>query len=210
MWDLIVSVPDHCLSFYFPLYYLSLASPNPTYLPAFPHTPIIPCIPYFPLPSYPSPLIPIPLIPYPNLSPTLPYPSGFSRPYHTLLSLLLLFPRIPSPTYLPSHLCRTLAFSTFRFTRIPSPVPCPTLPYTSRPVYGPKRFLPYLYLNPSLLYPPLPSQQPPPQPYATHLLPTFPLLYSRIPSTPLIYHILLYPPISSPLLSSPTSPYPIP
>ena len=80
---------------------------------------------------------------------------------------------------------------------MPSPVPYPILPYPSGPVQGLKRFLPYLYLNPSLLFRPNI-----PLPYATHLLPTVPLLYPRIPSTPLIYHILLYPPLSSPTIFS--------
>ena len=109
--------------------------PYPTYLPAFPRTPVIPCIPYPPLRSYPSPLIPsLPLDPYPNVSPTLPYPSGhFSPlPYYTHSSTTL--PSHPLP-YLPTLTpLSCLAFPTLRSTRMPSPVHYPTLPYPSGPV----------------------------------------------------------------------------
>ena len=76
--------------------------------------------PLLPVPSHP---LPSPLIAYP----TLPYPSGLSLPNPTILSLLLLFPRIPSPTYLPSHPYPTLAFPTLRSPRIPSLVPYLTI-----------------------------------------------------------------------------------
>ena len=73
------------------------------YLPTFPLTPILPLqfLPSAPLISLPSHPLRFPLIPYPTLSPILPYPSGLSRHYPTMLSPLLLFHRIPSPTYLP-------------------------------------------------------------------------------------------------------------
>ena len=120
-----------------------------------------------------------------------------------------------------SHVCAPLASP---------PVPYPTLPYPSGPSRGRNVYFPTSlgYLNPSLLYPPLPYRPNTPLPYTTHLLHTFPLLCPRIPSTPLIspalipcpsipssllpYHLLpspffshlpLYPPLLYPTLPSP-------
>ena len=217
--------------------------PHPSHLfpslpyPRFPYLPYstLPSLPYYTLPSTTLPLHPLPtylpshhchifafptlcsphtrplasppLIPYPTLSPTLPYPSGLSRLYHTILSPLL-FPCIPS---LP--------------TLIPPSYPC--IPYRSLPSHplpdrsrGRNIFFPTSlgYLNPSLLYPPLSYHPNAPLHYATHLLPTLPLFYPRIPSTSLISPALIpyrtasspSPTLSSHLLSSPTSPYSLP
>ena len=143
-------------------------------------------------------------------------------PYYTLPSTTL--PAHPLPTYLPSH----PAFLTLRSPRIPSPPLAspplsPTLPYHIPPDRSRGRNVSFPtslgYLNPSLLYPPLPYRPNTPLPYATHLLPTFPLLYPRIPSTPLIspalipYPTVPSPPLPSPLLPSPLFsrlPYPLP
>ena len=156
-------------------------------------------------------------------SPTLPYPSGLSRPYPTIRFLLLLFPRIPSPTYLPSHPYHTLAFSTIRSPRTPSPripfpVPYPTLPYHIPPDRSRGRNVSFPtsigYLNPSLLYPPLTCRpNTPTLRYQSTSCLSFPLLYSRIPripSTPFIFPGLIpYPTVPSPLLSYPILPSPL-
>ena len=99
--------------------YLIILSP----LLPYPCTPIIPLhfLSSAPLTSLPSHPLPSLLISYPVLSHTLPYPSGLSRPYPTILSPLLPFPRIPSPTYVPSQPYPTLAFPTLRSPRVPSP-----------------------------------------------------------------------------------------
>ena len=152
---------------YFTLPSTTLPSHPFPYLPTFPRTPIIHLHSLHPLPS--------PLIPYPTLSSTLPNPSGLSRPYPTILSNLLLVSRIPSPTYLPSHSYPTLAFPAFRSSRIP-PLASPSLAPPSLSVPPLSSTLPYHippdrsrgrnvsfpatigYLNPSLLYPPLPCR----------------------------------------------------
>ena len=85
---------------------------------------------------------------------------------------------------------------------MPSPVPYPTLPYHIHPDRSRGRNVSFPTSTLTLPYSTLPYRPNTPLPYATHLLPTFPLLYPRIPSTPLIYHILLYPPLSSPTISS--------
>ena len=209
--------PAHTL-LYSPLCYLSLASPPlPTYLLSHPyHTLAFPTLrsphtrPLAPLPS--------PLTPYPTLSPTLPYSSGLYRSYPTILSPLLIFlhllpylPTYPRTPILPLHFLSSAPLASF-------PSPAPTLPYHSPPDRSRGRNVSFPtslgYLNPSLLYPPLPYRPNTPLPCATHLLPTFPLLYPRIRSTPLTSPALIphptVPPFSSHLLSSPTSPYPLP
>ena len=99
-------------------------------------------------------------------------------------------------------------------TPLASPPLSPALPYRIPPdrSRGPNvSFRTSLgYLNPSLLYPPLPYRPNIPLPYPTHLLPTFPLLYPHIPSTPLISLVLIpYPTVPSPLLPSPLLPSPL-
>ena len=109
-----------------PLHYLTLPSPLLSSSPL-PHCLTL-CSPT-PLPSLSSHLLCSPTIPsppflpkltYPTLQPPLPHPSrlfpslpplGYpiyltllSRPYPTILSPLLPFPRIPSPIYLPTYL----------------------------------------------------------------------------------------------------------
>ena len=148
--------------------------------------------------------MPIPSHPYPTLSPTLPYPSGLSCPYPTILSPLLLFPRIPSPpTYprtpiLPLH-------------SLPS---APLLPLTLRYHIPTDRsrgqnisFPTSLgYHNTSLLYSTLPYRPYIPTPPPTLCYPSTSYLStplpSTIPPTPLISPTLIaYLTVSSPLLS---------
>ena len=101
-----------------------------------------------------------------------------------------------------------------------APLACPplspTLPYHIHPDRSRGRNLSFPTSTLTLPYSTLPYRPNTPLPYATHLLPTFPLLYPRIPSTPLIYHIILYPPLFSPtifsllpppLIPSPSVPY---
>ena len=185
--------------------------PSPTYLPTFPRTRIIPLhsLPSAPLLPIPSPPLSSPTLPCP-----LPYhiPPDSSHPNPTVLSLLLLFPRIPSPTYLPT--LAPLSYPCIPYSPLPShPLPSPYHIHQDRFRGRNISFVTSLgYLNPSLLYPPLPYHPNTPLPYTTHLPPTFPLLYPRIPSTPLISPALIpYPTVPSPtlsshLLSSPTSP----
>ena len=106
---------------------------SPIYLPTILRTPVIPLhfLPSALLLIVPSHPCTSPLIPYSTLYPTLPYPSGLSRPYPTILSLLLLFPRISSLIYIPSHPYPTLRSPRILSPRIPSPVPNLTLPYPS-------------------------------------------------------------------------------
>ena len=191
--------------------------PSPIYLPSHPVIPLhsLPSAPLTPVPSHPLPFHPLPYpVPYPTISlRTLP-----SLPYYTLFSTI---PRIPSPTYLPSHPYPTLAFPTLRSPRtpsprIPSPAPYPTLPYHILPDRSRGRNVSFPtslgYLNPSLLYPPLPSQHPhtlhyPSTSYISSPLPSHPIhsTHPRCPNT-LSYCTLPSPTLSSHLLSSPTSP----
>ena len=160
--------------------------------------------------------MPIPSHPYPTLSPTLPYPSGLSCPYPSILSPLLLFPRIPSPpTYprtpiLPLH-------------SLPS---APLLPLTLRYHIPPDRsrgqnisFPTSLgYHNTSLLYSTLPYRPyiptPPPHPMLSiYFLPFHSsTLYYPTHSAHLPYpNTISYCILPSPLLASPPiSPYPLP
>ena len=175
--------------------------PSPTYLPS-----LVPLsYPYIP---YPAPLTPVPL--HPLSSSTLPYPLPYhippDSPAPTLLYCRnpLYYSSLASPTYLLSHPYPTLAFPNLSsLTSLPSyPLPCP-LPYHIPPDLSRVRNVSVptslSYLNRFLLYPPLLSQH---LPFVTHLLPTFPLLYPRIPSTPFISRALIpYPTLPSPLFS---------
>ena len=122
--------------------------------------------------------------------------------------------------------CRTcvrmtsMTSSVIPLHSLPSaPLPCP-LPYPTisiRTGLGAETFLPYLYLNPSLLYPPLPSQHPPTLRYpSTSYLPTplpsNPIHSAQLPCpNTLSYCTLPSPPISSllspPFIPSPSVPY---
>ena len=155
------------------------------------------------LPSHPSP---------PLSSPTLPFLSGPSYPYPTILSLLLLFPRISSPTYLAP-----LSYPCIPYPPLPSPVPYHIPPDRSR---GRDISFPTSlgYLNPSLLYPALLSPHPPTlrypsTSYLSTLLPSHPihsahlvcpnnLSYCTLPS-PLFSHLPLSPPLAYLTLPSP-------
>ena len=166
-------------------------------------------VPLLPVPSHP---LPSPLIPYPTLSPTLPYLSRLSRPYPTILSLLLVFPHIPSPTYLRSHPYPTLAFPTLRSPRIPYPA----LPYHIHPDQSRGQNVSFAtslgYLYPSLLYPPLPYQHPyPTHPSTSYLstpLPSHPIHSTHLPCPNTLSYCTspLPPTLSSHPLSSSTSP----
>ena len=110
--------------------------------------------------------------------PPLCYPILLSHPYPTILSHLLPFPRIPSPTFLHSHPCHTLAFPTL-YPALPYPWTLQPLTHLYSPLY-----------YPSLASPPLPTYP------CTHILPLHsvpfaPLasLPSHLLSCPLPYHI---------------------
>ena len=136
-----------------------------------------------PLPS----LTPLSYLAFPTLrypltrplaSPILPYPSGLSRPYPTILSLLLLFPRIPSPTYLPSNPYPTLAFPTLR-----SPPLSSTLLYHIHPDRSRGRNVSFPTSTLTLPYSTLPSPTIPTTPY-----PTLPIYFLPFHSSTLASH----------------------
>ena len=134
------------------------------------------------------------------MSPTLLYHSGLSRPY--LLYSPFYYSSLASPP-LPTY-PRTPILPLHSLPSAPLACPplSPTLPYHIHPDRSRGRNVSFPTSTLTLSYSTLPYRPNTPLPYATHLLPTVPLLYPRIPSTPLIYHILLYPPLSSPTISS--------
>ena len=138
------------------------------------------------------------------MSPTLSYPSGLSRPYPTIPSRLLLFPRIPSPTYLPLHPYPTLAFTTLRSAPLASSPLSPTLPYHIHPDRSRGRNVSFPTSTLTLPYSTLPYR--PNTPYPTLPIYFLPFHSSTLASHPLRSSTISYctlpsPPLSSPLFS---------
>ena len=173
--------------------------PYPTYLPAFPRTPVIPCIPYPPVPSYPSPLITSPPLSSPTLTCPLHYHIPPDSPAPTLLYSPFYYSSLASPP-LPTY-PRTPILPLHSLPSAPLACPplSPTLPYHIHPDRSRGRNVSFSTSTLTLPYSTLPYR-----PNTPH--PTLPIYFLPFHSSTLASHPLHSSTISSCTLPSPPLP----